>query len=139
MEPEPMENNKKPTQHIKELEDEYFRPVIFYNTTLRNVGLFASISLTVMAVAVATNNKNIKAMLRILALLLLSVCAIIIYGLHKTFEDMKSNEEVQNYMKHWNYITYGVACIVAFMIIYDLYKLHQEQRDIFISIKRNFL
>lgn len=122
---------------IKQLQDEYYKPVMFYNTTLRNVGLFSSISLTVMAVAAGSKHQSVKLMLRILALLLLLVSADIIYGLHTTFEDMKSNSDVHAYMQHWNYITYGVAFIVGIMIVYDVYKLYTEQMYMFTLVRRN--
>jgi len=134
-----MENNGNDKHVIKQLQNEYYRPVMFYNTTLRNVGLFSSISLTVMAVAVSAQSQSVKLMLRILALLILMVCANIVYGLHTTFEDMKSNKEVEEYMEHWDFITYAVAFIVGIMIIYDVYKLYHEQTIAINAIKKHFL
>ena len=122
---------------IKELQDEYYKPVMFYNTTLRNVGLFSSIALTVMAVAAGSKHQSIKLMMRLMAFLLLLVSADIVYGLHTTFKDMKSNQEVEKYMQHWDYITYGVAVIIGIMIIYDLYKIYMEQSYIITIVKRN--
>ena len=92
-----------------------------------------------MAVAVRAQNPSVKFMLRILALLILMVCANIIYGLHRTFEDMKSNEQVEEYMKQWDYITYSVAFIVGIMIIYDIYKLYTEQIVLVNAIKKYLL
>jgi len=134
-----MKNNSNDKHVIKELKDEYYRPMMFYNTTLRNVGLFSSISLTVMVVAVRAQSQNVKFMLRVLALLILMVCANIIYGLHKTFEVMKSNEQVEEYMKQWDYITYAVAFIVGIMIIYNIYKLYVEQTIVVNAIKKYLL
>jgi len=131
-----MDQRKNPPI-IKELQDEYYKPVMFYNTTLRNVGLFSSISLTVMAVAAGSKNKSVKLLLRVMAFLLLMVSADIVYGLHTTFQDMKSNPEVEKYMQHWDYITYGVAFIIGIMIVYDVYKLYMEQTYMVALVKRN--
>ena len=132
-----MENYEKPLV-IKPLEEEYYKPVMFYNTTLRNVGLFSSISLTVMAIAASTESKHIQVMLRLLALLILTISGTIVYGLHKTFNDMKTNKDVENYMKHWNYITYIAAVIILLMIIYDIYKLYKEQKYLVSSLVNFF-
>ena len=56
----------------------------------------------------------------------------------KHINDMKINKDVENYMKHWNYITYIAAVIILLMIIYDIYKLYKEQKYLVSSLVNFF-
>jgi|TARA_B100000497_G_scaffold98505_1_gene111113 amino acid permease len=105
--------------------------LMFYQTSLRNVGLYTSISFALLASSRFYREKN-KAYNVLFLLLSLSIlfCAISLCKyLIDDLKSMKANLDETKYLSKWQaipqailYIDIAIGCIITFTLVKELYK-----------------
>jgi hypothetical protein len=105
--------------------------LMYYQTTIRNVGLYTSVSLALLGYSRFYRGKsqmyNISFI--ILSLLLLFIAKVMCYMLIHDIKKMKKNLEDPIHLDKWVQIAYGVLCVDILVALFGIITLIRELRN----------